>query len=144
MSDGVLLLRPARQEDAAFILQLEKDGMHAHAKKLWGTWRASADLRTLDLAGHEIIILDDTPVGCMAVTWHADHMRLRKLYIAPAQQGCGIGAKVLAAKIDEASDRELPVVVSTLSPNLRAIAFYERAGFTVTATDRERIMLSTG
>jgi len=143
MSDSGLRLRPAKREDAAFILQLEKAGMQTHATKLWGTWRASADLDTLDLAGHEIIILDDTAVGCVAVTWHADHMRLCKLYIAPAQQGCGIGAKVLAAKIDDARARGLPVVVSTLSPNLRAIAFYERAGFTVTATDRERIMLST-
>lgn len=143
MSDSALLLRAAKPDDAAFILQMEKAGMQTHAEKLWGTWRASAGLQTLDLEGHEIIIIDDTPVGCIAVTWHADHLRLRKFYIAPAQQGRGIGAKVLAAKIDDASARGLPVVVSTLSPNLRAIAFYIRAGFKVTATDRERIMLST-
>lgn len=143
MSDSGLLLRPAKQDDAAFILQLEKTGMQTHAKKLWGTWRASADLQTMDLAGHEIIIFDDTMVGCVAVTWHADHMRVNKHYIAPAQQGCGIGAHVLNAKIDEARIRGLPVVVSTLSPNLRAVAFYERAGFIVTAADAKRIMLST-
>lgn len=116
--------------------------MRGYAEALWGSWRPSATMGTLPLDGHEIVLLDGEAVGCVAATWHADHLFIDKLYIAPAFQNRGLGAQVLRRKVEEAAARGLPVKLSVLTTN-PARKFYEREGFSVeTETAERRRMVS--
>ncbi|SPJ24185.1 GNAT family N-acetyltransferase [Palleronia abyssalis] len=133
-------LRPATREDAAYILRLEDAGMRSYAKKLWGAWKPSATPETLALAGHEVIRAAGRDAGCIACSWHPDHLRIHKLYVAPACRGQGIGASALACKLRDAAAKRLPVRLTVLATNPEAARFYAREGLCEIARDAERIM----
>ncbi len=111
--------------------------MRAYAEALWGAWRPSATIETMDLAGHEVIEEDGAPSGCTAVTWHPDHMFVDKLYVEPAFQGRGIGAVAVRAKTDAAGAFGLPTKLSVLVTN-PADRFYRREGFVLESETSER------
>ncbi len=102
--------------------------MRGYAEALWGSWRQSDTAETLDLAGHEIVEVAGRSCGCIAVSWHPDHMFVEKLYINPENQGRGIGGYALKAKVDLAAERGLPTKLSVLVTN-PADRFYRREGF---------------
>jgi GNAT superfamily N-acetyltransferase len=111
--------------------------MRAYAEALWGSWRPSDTVETLDPSGHEIVELDGAPCGCIAVSWHPDHLFIEKLYIGPEHQGRGIGALVLKEKTGMAAERGLPTKLSVLTSN-PADRFYKREGFILEAETPER------
>ena len=130
-------LRPAVRSDASFLLELEEACMRGYAEALWGGWRPTATVETLDIEGHEIIEQDGEAVGCVAMKWHPDHLFIDKLYIAPAYQGRGIGAVVLRGKTEAAAAKGLPTKLSVLTTN-PAERFYRREGFVLEAETPER------
>lgn len=130
-------LRPATRSDAHYLLELEGKCMRSYAEALWGSWRPSDTVETLDPAGHEIVELDGMPCGCIAVSWHPDHLFIEKLYIGPEHQGRGIGALVLKAKTSIAAEKGLPTKLSVLTSN-PADRFYRREGFILEAETPER------
>ena len=132
-----IALRPAEISDAKYLLELEETSMRGYAEALWGNWRPSATVETLEIAGHEIIELNGRAVGCIAVTWHSDHMFVEKLYIDPEFRSQGIGASALRSKTDAAAAMGLPTKLSVLSTN-PADRFYRREGFTLEAETPER------
>lgn len=69
-------------------------------------------------------------VGFMGVWYMQDQMHLVTIAVDPAEQGRGIGARMLLDCIDLARDAELPeVVLEVRVGNARAQALYERFGF---------------
>ena len=74
---------------------------------------------------------DDTPVGCGAVRRiEAGVAEIKRMYVAPARRGRGVGRALLDALVAEA--RRLGVtrlVLETGPKQPEAIALYERAGF---------------
>ncbi len=111
--------------------------MRGYAEALWGHWRPSATVETLDFLGHEIIEVDGKMAGCIAVTWQPDHLFVEKLYIAPPFQGRGLGAVALKDKTDEAARAGLPTKLSVLTTN-PADRFYRREGFVAELETPER------
>jgi N-acetylglutamate synthase-like GNAT family acetyltransferase len=134
-------LRPATKSDAAYLLKLEEVCMRAYAEALWGGWKQSDTVESLDVAGHEVIEQDGNAVGCIAAIWHADHLFIEKLYIGPAFQGRGIGTHVLNTKSCQAAQRGLPMKLSVLTTN-PADRFYQREGFVLEAETQERRLFS--
>ncbi|RCK70465.1 N-acetyltransferase [Desertihabitans brevis] len=65
---------------------------------------------------------DRRPVAVLALSpgW------INQLYVAPEQQGCGLGARLLRLAQDVASG---PLQLWTFQRNSRARSFYERHGF---------------
>jgi GNAT superfamily N-acetyltransferase len=135
-----LYLRPAIDDDVALILQLEELGMRGYAEALWGVWRPSATAESLVLDGHAIIEVEGDPVGCVAVDWHPDHLKVRKLYIHPDHRNHGFGAEALRMRVDEAAARGLPTRLTVLTTN-PARRFYEREGFRVASETPERRLM---
>lgn len=133
-------LRPASKADAAFLADLEAEVMRPHATALWGQFRP-AEVSSFDLASTRIIHRADWRLGYVTVERNDDHLRLRKLYLAPAAQGQGIGAEVLTTVRAEAEKEGLPLWISVLAPNQRALSFYLRHGLEVSETTAERIYL---
>lgn len=135
-------LRPALPSDATFLAQLEREVMSPHAKALWGSI-VQPELSGFDLGNTRIVDIDGTAVGYLTVEAAADHLRLRKLYLIPAAQGRGLGCHLLACVQTEAEQRGLPLRLSVLRPNSRALAFYLREGLEIAETTPDRIFLKT-
>lgn len=115
--------------------------MKEYATALWGEWRPSATLESVDLTGHEIIEVADQAAGCVATAVHPDHLLVKRLYLAPNYRNRGIGAWVLRRLIQIADDKAIPVKLSVLTTN-PALRFYRREGFTVQVeTEERRIMI---
>lgn len=135
-------LSQATKSDAQFLADLEAEVMKPHATALWGHF-IQTEVSAFDLASTRIIQTEDWRVGYVTVEKNADHFRLSKLYLMPAAQGKGLGAAVLAMIWAEAEAAGLPLRLSVLSPNQRALSFYLRQGLRVSETTPERIFLQT-
>lgn len=66
---------------------------------------------------------------------------MNSLYVALEFQGHGIGAGLLDLVRCRAASARLPVELSVLAPNTRALAFYRREGFEVVRRDDERAFM---
>ncbi|MFN4155999.1 MAG: GNAT family N-acetyltransferase [Paracoccaceae bacterium] len=138
----MLTLRPATPADAAYMLDLERRVMQDHAHALWGRFNPAPHPSAFDLANTRIVSMAGEPAGLLTVETAPDHLRLRKLYLEPQFQGRGHGTHLLAIVQAEAAQRGLPLRLSVLRPNQRALAFYLREGLHVAEETEERIFLS--
>lgn len=139
----MIALNPATKSDAAFLADLEAEAMASHAIALWGQFLPAA-LSSFDLGATRIVLQAGVPVGCVTVERSCDHLRLRKLYLTAGVQGQGIGARVLGTVRQEARAAGLPLRLSVLTPNRRALGFYLREGLSMAETTPERIFLQAG
>jgi putative acetyltransferase len=82
--------------------------------------------------GAFVIAYDDAPVGCGAVrVIEAGTAEVKRMYVAPAARGRGVGAAVLAALEQEARALGATRLVLETGDRLAAaVALYRRAGFT--------------
>lgn len=135
-------LRQALPSDAAFLIQLEREVMFQHAHALWGSLN-QPELSGFDLGNTRIVDIDASPVGYLTIEDSGDHLRLRKLYLIPAMQGRGLGRQLLRRAQTEADLRGLPLRLSVLRPNSRALAFYLRAGLEIAESIPDRIFLKS-
>jgi GNAT superfamily N-acetyltransferase len=79
-----------------------------------------------------LAVADGAPAG--AVTWRRAGDALRVVTIASLREGIGVGRALLAAAEAEARALGLArLVLSTTNDNLRALDFYQRQGFVLTA-----------
>lgn len=114
--------------------------MEAYAIALWDQFRA-AEISGFDLSNSRMVVVDGEVVGYLMVERGADHLRLRKLYLEPGAQGRGLGKALLAQVRAEARVAGVPLRLSVLRPNHRALAFYLREGMAIFETTGERIFL---
>jgi GNAT superfamily N-acetyltransferase len=99
-------------------------------------WMYSADVIGGELRAGvhwEIALLDDTPAGYLALTFHSATLaELNKLYLLPELQGRGLGQAMISHAIEIAHARgcdELRLRVN--KHNARALRSYTRAGFRI-------------
>lgn len=114
--------------------------MEGYALTLWGQFRP-AEISGFDLSNSRIVEVDGGAVGYLMVERGGDHLRLRKIYLEPGFQGRGLGKALLALVRDEARAAGLPLRLSVLRPNHRALAFYLREGMAIFEVTGERIFL---
>jgi putative acetyltransferase len=71
-----------------------------------------------------------TAVGCGALRVRDGYGELKRMYVAPAARGRGIGARILAALEDIARDERLPVMrLETGIAQPEALGLYRAAGY---------------
>ncbi|MEP3881863.1 MAG: GNAT family N-acetyltransferase [Lentilitoribacter sp.] len=138
-SNNGLRLREAADPDRRFVLWVEEVCMKEYAIALWGKWLRSTTVKTVDIAGHQIIELNSQAIGCVATTRFENYVQIDKLYITPDFQNRGFGADVLR-QIHDARPDDLPLRLSVLTTN-PALKFYLREGFSVEKEDPERYTL---
>ena len=75
--------------------------------------------------------LRDRPIGCGALKFHGDApAELKRMWIAPAARGLGLGARLLAELEQHAREAGVRIVRLETNRVLReAIALYRRAGY---------------
>lgn len=135
-------LRPATPADSHYLAALEREVMEAHALALWGQFLPAA-VSAFDVSNTRIAQSEGQPVGYVMVERHAQHLRLRKLYLAPGHQGRGWGRQLLALVRAEAEAAQLPLRLSVLRPNTRALAFYLREGMVEVEKTQDRVFLES-
>lgn len=139
----MIQLRPALRSDADFMIRLEAEVMADHARALWGIWQPAEHPSAFDLGNTRIAELAGVPIGYLALERAPDHLRLRKLYLAPGHQGHGLGKRLLDIARAEAATAGLPLRLSVLRPNTRALNFYLRENLEPVEMTAERIFLQS-
>jgi N-acetylglutamate synthase-like GNAT family acetyltransferase len=139
-----LTLRKARPEDSKFAYRVKRAAFKEYVEKVWG-WDEdeqkklhqqrfkAQDFRVINLSGKDI--------GIMAMVVESDCVRLNQLFLLPEYQGTGIGRECMKVIMEEAHRLGLPVRLSVLKVNPRALAFFQHLGFTRTSeTDTHDII----
>ncbi|MBI1371345.1 MAG: GNAT family N-acetyltransferase [Phycisphaera sp.] len=127
-------LRPARDDDYAFVYELQERTMRAYVEAAFDAW--DDDWQRAFFAQHwspehtRIVEVCGEPAGRLEVHERDDHVYLANINLLPAHQGRGIGAAMIRGLIDDAAPR--PVTLRVLKSNPDARRLYERLGFELT------------
>jgi len=91
------------------------------------------DFRVINLAG--------TDVGIMGVVKTPDCVKVNQLFLLPEHQGKDIGRRCMLLIMEDARQLGLPVRLRVMKVNPRALAFFQRLGFTrIDETDTHDLM----
>ena len=134
-SSDNLKIRMAGEDDKEFAYQAKRAAFREYVEQVWG-WDEEKQRKLHDqrFASQDfsVINLDGKDVGIMSVDINPDCVFINQLYILPEHQEQGIGGRCMSVVVDEGKKLDLSVRLRVLKVNLRAVAFYERLGFTIT------------
>ena len=80
-------------------------------------------------AEQEIVMLGEEPVGRSYVAWSRVECRIVDLALLPQYRSLGLGTMLVSETLERAERAGLPVRISVVRANERAIAFWTRMGF---------------
>ena len=130
-----LTLRTATEDDKEFAYQAKRAAFREYVEQVWG-WDEGKQrkLHNQRFAAQDfcVINLDGKDVGIMSVDLKSDSVFVNQLYILPEHQTRGIGGRCMSIVVEEGDKLDLPIRLRVLKVNHRAVAFYERLGFTIT------------
>lgn len=138
--------RPLAASDREFCIRVHHLSMRAYVESLWG-WdevvqdRLAADFLTHRNAAHEIVIVNEIPIGYLSYQNADDALFLNKLHLHPDHQGHGHGSEIMLRLIGIARSAHKPIELSVLATNPGARSFYERHGFITIAANTEKIRM---
>lgn len=131
-------LEPASVEDFDRLLQLRLRCMRESLERIgrFDEWRAYDRFRNSYRPHYTRLIMRPQAelAGCVAMGPADGDLLLEHFYIAPEQQGKGLGSAVLQRLLGEADAAGLPIRLSVLQQS-DAGRFYARHGFTQTGED---------
>lgn len=128
----MIRLRPATDADLEFLYNLMVATMREYVEATWG-W--DEDFQARRFRGNflaerwQTVSVGAQDVGTVAIENRPDELLLRNLYLLPSHQGRGIGTKIVQDLSRDARSRNVPVTLSVLKSNPRAIRLYEKLGF---------------
>ena len=142
-----IAVRPVTDADEPFLFDLYARNRQAelHAWGLDETMLASflqmqfaaqqgAYAAQFPRADHDLVLMDEEPVGRIYVQRAADHLLLVDIALLPEVQGQGIGTWLMRALLEEGTAKNLPVRLQVVMTN-PAKRLYERLGFVSLGND---------
>lgn len=132
-SPAHVALRPAVADDVEWIAELRAVVLRPDLERLGRFDHIHVRQRfrdAFDPADTRIILVDGEDSGSVALRREDDAHWLEHFYVAPAQQGRGVGGRVLAMVLDESRCYRLNVLQGSPARRL-----YERHGFQVERQD---------
>ena len=134
--------RTATEADVDFVCRVVETTMREYNEKQWGAFDVESNRKVIGdriAAGtFEVIRFEGADIGVLRVERHGSHIQLDQLFILPAHQNRGIGARIVRELAREARAVRKPLRLRVLEVN-PARRFYEREGFRVIATTPGRI-----
>jgi ribosomal protein S18 acetylase RimI-like enzyme len=137
-------LRPLRDDEREWAYALHRAALGEYVEATWG-WDDALQRRLFDAAlertPRDVVEVAGEAVGVVAVEERPDELYLGMLELLPQWQGRGIGTSILARLCERAAASGRALCLDVLPVNLRAIAFYERCGLRVAASERTRLTM---
>lgn len=144
---GTPKLRKATRGDKAFAYEVKRAAMREYVELVWG-WDEDQQWQLHDRRFREqdfqIINLDGEDIGIMSVVVQPDCVFVNQLYLLPEHQGQAVGRKCMLAVMESAKGLGLPVRLQVMKVNPRAVAFYQRLGFTITGQTATHVQMQAG
>ncbi len=143
---NIFALRPAEDEDEAFIFDAFTLAMREYVEWAWG-WddavQREAIRKQLAAGMLRVICVGDQSAGVILVEDREDHLWVRMIFLLPAFQRQGIGAAVLEEVWARARSvgKSLGLRVIRINP---ARQLYEKLGFRVVAEDEVSLSMKKG
>ncbi len=138
-------LREAHESDLELAYQLTKEAMRDYVEQTWGPWvdepQRAMHHQKFTPQTHRLIIVDDQPVGLIAVDEKPESVWLEKIYLTAGLRGQGIGSALISRVIERADKSDKPVQLRVLRVNQDARRLYERFGFAVIEEQPERLIM---
>ena len=107
--------------------------MGPYVDATWG-WREAEQIayfeEHFEPSRREIIRVEDTDIGVLAVEKTPDEIHLATIALLPEWQGQGIGSSILRSLVERGTESRRAVTLQVLHCNPRAITLYESFGFT--------------
>ena len=129
-----MTLRNARPEDIEFLFSLLKVALGLYVEQTYGMCQEAEQHARFIAATrpetHQIVEIEGQPIGCLAVEWLPDHVKLNRVLLAPGVQGRGIGSRLVRLVLAEAHTAHLPVRLRVFKVN-PAQRLWRRLGFSV-------------
>jgi len=126
--------RDAMESDLSFVRHVHEASMRPHFESQFGVWDETFQKQKFSepasIADHEILEVNEKPIGCAFVIEYPDRLVLARLWLLPEFQSKGIGTSFIKRLSEYADSLDLPVEISVLRSN-RARFFYERLGFEI-------------
>lgn len=132
-----LSLTPATEADREFLFELHRATMREHIERTWGwdeAWQQADFERRFQTGIIRIITVSGERAGAVELAGDDRELFIANIQVTPAQQGRGIGTRVLELMIAQASKQGRDVGLQVLETNTGARRLYERLGFVVTAS----------
>ena len=127
-----LTLRRALTIDSEFAFHVKKAAFKDYVQKASG-WDEDEQRclheQRFSSQDYEIINLDGTDIGYMAIHVLPDSLKINQLFILPEYQGRGIGRACMLLVMEKCRRLGLKACLRVLKVNPRALAFYQRLGF---------------
>ncbi|UKB83095.1 GNAT family N-acetyltransferase [Chryseobacterium sp. MEBOG06] len=139
-----LTYRQATERDLDFLFDLRTKTMVPHYEVSGlSTDRQTTMQRILyQFEKANIILLDNQPIGLLKVDRTFTNIDILQLQIDPAQQGKGLGKKILTDILEEASLVGKTVSLSVLKTN-KAQHLYTSLGFRIVDEDQNSYFMET-
>ena len=139
-----LSVRKACVMDSEFVFATKKEAFRDYVERVSG-WDESRqrELHNTRFAAHDFRIIQfrRIDVGFFATSNTSEAVKLHQLFILPEYQDKGIGSACVTRIVDEANLAQKPVMLQVLKINTRAIAFYQRLGFTIAEEDSRHVQM---
>jgi ribosomal protein S18 acetylase RimI-like enzyme len=127
-------LRAAGPGDLEFLYALLEVALGPYVAQTYGAWKEEEQRARFAAStrpeSHQIVELAGRPVGCLAVDWSGDHVKLQRVLLVPEAQGRGIGSHLVRELLARASAARRPVRLRVFKVN-PAQRLWRRLGFTV-------------
>ncbi|WP_185859197.1 GNAT family N-acetyltransferase [Vreelandella populi] len=123
----------AVESDLDFVWSAYSNAYQEVVECQFGAWEGKLQRSAFDekwhQGGFEVLQLNGTSVGAVWVTNEGAFLQLREIFLAPENQGRGIGSQVVRQELEKAQAVGMSLRLRVLKQS-RAIALYERLGFT--------------
>ncbi len=137
-------LRQAGPDDKQFAYDVKRAALREYVELVWG-WDEDQQWQLHERRFREqdvqVIIQDGEDVGIMSVAARSDCLFVNQLYVLPEHQGQGIGRQCMLTVMERAKGLDLPVRLQVMKVNPRAVAFYQRLGFTTTGQTATHVLM---
>ena len=128
-------------EDFDYLYRLSETTMRSYVEAVWGAWDENSSRAhyesTLKNGEFQAICEAGSRVGAISLLNHTSHLQIEQLYVEPQHQNRGVGTAVVHRVLADAAVDSKPVRLRVLVSN-PAKQLYERMGFVVTETTKER------
>jgi GNAT superfamily N-acetyltransferase len=128
-------LRKAGPDDSEFAYRARRAAFKEYVDKAGG-WNEDEERRLhhrrFGAQDFRIISFAGADIGVLALVTAPDCVKVNQLFILPEHQSRGIGGECMMRVLEEARGLGVPVRLRVLKVNPRALAFYQRLGFTRT------------